>query len=152
MCNWSATYDQSNIYYRQQTLCKTLSGNDCPLLTITSLSNSADLEQDEQQTIPFRMSPFACPDVRNVSSRRVEEKSFVVLTARVHPGESNASWVMKGIIDYLLSEEPTARILRDRYIFKVSSILMRSLATRGSPCLDRSDAQSGWSYQWMVSV
>ena len=44
----------------------------------------------------------------------------MILTARVHPGESNASWVMKGIIDYLLSDEPTAKILRDRFIFKVS--------------------------------
>lgn len=80
--------------------------------------------------------------MRNVSSRRVEEKSFVVLTARVHPGESNASWVMKGIIDYLLSEEPKARILRDRYIFKVSSIFMRSQAIGEMPRLDRSNAQS----------
>ena len=50
----------------------------------------------------------------------VDERTFVILTARVHPGESNASWVMKGIIDYLLSDEPTARILRDRFIFKVN--------------------------------
>jgi len=26
---------------------------------------------------------------------------------------------MKGIIDYLLSDEPAARILRDKFIFKV---------------------------------
>ena len=50
----------------------------------------------------------------------VDERAFIILTARVHPGESNASWVMKGIIDYLLSDETTARILRDRFIFKVN--------------------------------
>jgi len=50
----------------------------------------------------------------------VDERTFVILTARVHPGESNASWVMKGIIDYLLSDETIARILRDRFIFKVN--------------------------------
>jgi hypothetical protein len=27
---------------------------------------------------------------------------------------------MKGIIDYLLSDKPTARVLRDRFIFKVN--------------------------------
>ena len=49
-------------------------------------------------------------------------KKGIVVTARVHPGETNASWIMKGLIDYLLSDEPTARILRDRFIFKVKLI------------------------------
>ena len=77
--------------------------------------------QDEKQTIP----------IRKYSSRKsrqyfrmsiVEERSYIVLSARVHPGESNASWIMKGLTDYLLSDEPTARILRDRYVFKVDFI------------------------------
>ncbi|CAF2396050.1 unnamed protein product [Rotaria sp. Silwood2] len=101
LVNWSNTYDRASIYFRQQVLCKTLSGNDCPLLTITSFYNQNDLYQNEKQTISLH------------------ERSYVILTARVHPGESNASWIMKGIIDYLLSDEPTARILRDRFIFKV---------------------------------
>ncbi len=54
----------------------------------------------------------------------VDERSYVILTARVHPGESNASWVMKGIIDYLLSDEPNARFLRDRFIFKVNFFVL----------------------------
>ena len=36
----------------------------------------------------------------------------VVLTARVHPGESVGSWMMKGAIDFLTSIEiPEAEIL-----------------------------------------
>ena len=55
MINWSKTYNRSNIYFRQQILCQTLSGNDCPLLTITSLNNQNDLHENErQQTIPLR--------------------------------------------------------------------------------------------------
>ncbi|CAF0810559.1 unnamed protein product [Rotaria sordida] len=105
LINWSNTYDRTSIYFRQQVLCKTLSGNDCPLLTITSFYNQNDLYRNEKQTIPLH------------------ERSYVILTARVHPGESNASWIMKGIIDYLLSDEPTARILRDRFIFKIIPML-----------------------------
>jgi hypothetical protein len=52
--NWSNTYDRSNIYFRQQVLCKTLAGNDCPLLTITNFYNQNDLYQKEKQTIPLR--------------------------------------------------------------------------------------------------
>jgi hypothetical protein len=29
-------------------------------------------------------------------------KQIVFLTSRVHPGESNASWMMKGLLDMLL--------------------------------------------------
>lgn len=28
----------------------------------------------------------------------------VVITARVHPGETNSSWMMQGLIDFLTSE------------------------------------------------
>lgn len=63
----------------------------------------------------------------------IDERSYVILTSRVHPGESNASWVMKGIIDYLLSDEATARILRDRFIFKVIiDVILRRLISRKS--------------------
>lgn len=32
----------------------------------------------------------------------------VVVTARVHPGETNASYMMKGLLDYLTSDDDTA--------------------------------------------
>ena len=59
----------SRIYYNHQILCTTLSGHPCPLITVTN--------------IPMR-------------GKRMENKEYVVLSARVHPGESNSSWVMKG--------------------------------------------------------
>lgn len=47
----------------------------------------------------------------------------VVLTARVHPGESNASWVLKGTLEFLCSSDPVAESLREAYIFKVIPML-----------------------------
>jgi hypothetical protein len=35
-------------------------------------------------------------------------RKSVILTARVHPGETNASWMMKGIIDFLVGEDAHA--------------------------------------------
>jgi hypothetical protein len=64
----------------------------------------------------------------------------VILSARVHPGESNASWVMKGIIDYLLSDEPSARIIRDRFIFKVYFINNCIQKNKNSFFVDHSNA------------
>ena len=39
-----------------------------------------------------------------------EEKKAVVITARVHPGESQASWMMKGVIDYITGQSPEAQV------------------------------------------
>eukprot|EP00041_Stephanoeca_diplocostata_P020045 m.439825 g.439825 ORF g.439825 m.439825 type:complete len:169 (-) comp21458_c0_seq9:636-1142(-) len=38
-------------------------------------------------------------------------------------GESNSSWVMKGALDFLVSDHPTACQLRRRFVFKVIPML-----------------------------
>ena len=43
--------------------------------------------------------------------------------ARVHPGESNASWVMKGTLEFLVSSDPIADLLRKCFIFKIVPML-----------------------------
>ena len=41
----------------------------------------------------------------------------------MHPGESNASYMMKGVIEYLCSQDPGAQKLRDTFIFKLVPML-----------------------------
>ena len=52
-----------------------------------------------------------------------KKKEGVVLTARIHPGESNSSWMMKGVIDFLISSDPEANELRNKYVFKIVPML-----------------------------
>ncbi|XP_075620987.1 cytosolic carboxypeptidase 4 [Balearica regulorum gibbericeps] len=89
------------VYWRQQTLCQTLGGNLCPLLTITAMPESKKRDDLEQ----FCNRPY------------------VFLMARVHPGESNASWVMKGTLEFLVSSDPIADLLRKCFIFKIIPML-----------------------------
>ena len=35
-------------------------------------------------------------------------KKYMIVCGRVHPGESNASWMMKGVIEFLCSNTPEA--------------------------------------------
>jgi cytosolic carboxypeptidase protein 2/3 len=65
-----------NSFCTRKTLCLSLAGNKVEMLTITSKNN-----------------------LENMSKRK-----GVFITARVHPGESVGSWMMKGVIDYLTDE------------------------------------------------
>lgn len=50
-------------------------------------------------------------------------RPYIVLTSRVHPGESNASWVMKGTLEFLCSNDLAAQSLREAFVFKVIPML-----------------------------
>ena len=73
-------------------LCQTNAGNIIDILTITTFT---DTEQ------------------------AMKQKKAIILSARVHPGETGASYMMKGVIDYLVGPSIGARILRDNFIFKI---------------------------------
>ncbi|XP_062064600.1 cytosolic carboxypeptidase 1 isoform X1 [Lepus europaeus] len=96
-----SAHNPQQIYFRKDVLCETLSGNSCPLVTITAMPESNYYEHICQ----FRNRPY------------------IFLSARVHPGETNASWVMKGTLEYLMSNNPTAQSLRESYIFKIVPML-----------------------------
>lgn len=85
-------------FYHRSTLTRTLAGNRCDYLTITSKD-------------------------KDPRSAKALAKKGVFLSARVHPGESNASWMMKGVIDFLVGASPEAKALRDHFIFKIVPIL-----------------------------
>ena len=87
----------ANFFYRG-TLCRTLAGNKCEYLSITSKD-------------------------KDPKSAKALAKKGIFLTARVHPGESNASWMMKGALDFLVSHTPEAKALRENFVFKIVPIL-----------------------------
>lgn len=45
------------------------------------------------------------------------------MTARVHPGETPASWMMKGFMDFLTGDSEQAKELREKFIFKLVPML-----------------------------
>ncbi|KAG9469549.1 hypothetical protein GDO78_020237, partial [Eleutherodactylus coqui] len=94
-------HNPQQIYFRHEVLCETLAGNGCPVVTITAMPESNYYEHVYQ----FRNRPY------------------IFLTSRVHPGETNASWVMKGTLEFLMGNSPTARNLRESYIFKIVPML-----------------------------
>ena len=80
----------------RKSLCKTIAGEDCEILTITSRDNNENYNQ----------------------------RKGVILTARVHPGETVGSWMMRGLLFFLTDpENEEAKLLRENFIFKVIPML-----------------------------
>ena len=83
-------------YIRRSALCKTTAGNLLELLIITNFTSTQD---------------------------QIARRKCIILTSRVHPGESGASFIIEGVLEFLISDEPTAQTLRDRYVFKIVPML-----------------------------
>lgn len=84
-----------NQYIHRKSLCRSLGGNNCDYLTIT---NKGTLEE-------------------------IRAKRAVIISARVHPGETVGSWMMHGVLEFLTSQDPEADALRTKFIFKVVPML-----------------------------
>ena len=69
------------------------------------------------------MFVFIYHSIGSSSELESEDKKYIVLSARVHPGESNSSWIMKGVLHYLTSDHPNAQLLREKFIFKIIPML-----------------------------
>ena len=59
-------------------------------------------------------------------------KKVIIVTGRVHPGESNSSWIVHGLIKFLLSKDKIACELRKRVIFKVIPMINADGVTVGN--------------------
>ena len=81
---------------KRQVLCNTIAGNNCELLTITNFNSKPSI---------------------------LKQRPIVILTARVHPGENNSSWVMKGFLEFITSNNTYATYLRNHVIFKIIPLL-----------------------------
>ncbi len=52
-------------------------------------------------------------------SQKKEPKMLIYVIARQHPGETPASYIVEGLISFLLSCSQEAKELRDKYEFKI---------------------------------
>ncbi|KHJ47435.1 zinc carboxypeptidase [Trichuris suis] len=85
----------SDVRFRIDTLCRSIAGNPVKLLTITNAACRTTLQ----------------------------ERDVIVISSRVHPGESNSSWMMHGLLNYLVSPQPRACLARSLFIFKIIPML-----------------------------
>jgi len=105
-------YKETDIF-KEGVLCNSLSGVEVPLLTISSR-----LKTDPKGYNLIKLSEFEDDDSK-LSLPMYKKKKYVIVGARVHPGESNSSYMMQGFIKYLLGDSHQAKQLRKRVVFKI---------------------------------
>ena len=61
------------------------------------------------------------PELKKVDPEK--KRKVVYITARVHPGETPSSYVCQGLIEFLVSSHPIAKVLRENIVFKIIPML-----------------------------
>jgi murein tripeptide amidase MpaA len=57
------------------------------------------------------------------SSAEIAKREAIMLTSRVHPAETVSSFVIEGLIEYLLARTAQADYLRKNFVFKIVPML-----------------------------
>eukprot|EP00092_Neocalanus_flemingeri_P026232 GFUD01028433.1.p1 GENE.GFUD01028433.1~~GFUD01028433.1.p1 ORF type:complete len:549 (+),score=113.91 GFUD01028433.1:26-1648(+) len=110
------TEDKTDIYIHRETVIKSLENRNLDLLTITDMNGLQEELEDDLQDL--------FPDETNRRPHMFDKKEIVFVSSRVHPGETCASYVMKGFINFLLRKDDVqATKLREKYVFKIVPML-----------------------------
>ncbi|CAF3438790.1 unnamed protein product [Rotaria socialis] len=84
---------RSRDVFQRDILCESQAGNSCFIITVTD------------ESVP------------------ISEKKFVFITARIHPGETNSSYMMRGVLEFITSDDKIAQKLRSQLVFKIVPML-----------------------------
>lgn len=105
-----------SVYYQRELLCHSLDGLRIDLLTISSY-HGITMETEPRL-------PGLFPDVYSDRSRVFKDKKVILITSRVHPGETPSSFVFNGFLDFILQQDdPRAKNLRKYFVFKLIPML-----------------------------
>lgn len=110
------------LYFYTENLINTLEKRICDLITISSYDYITDVPEENIPGL-FEGScarPF-----------KFNNKPIVFISARVHPGETPSSYIVNGLIKFLLSDDTAASQLRSVYVFKIIPMINPDGVSRG---------------------
>lgn len=104
------------VYYYRELLCRSLEGRRVDLITVTSVDG---ISEEREAVLPGLFPDHAQPRAHTFVGKKV-----VVVTCRVHPGETPSSHVFNGLLRFLLRlDDERAMALRRNFVFKLVPML-----------------------------
>lgn len=129
---------KDSIYCHRELLTLSLEDRHVELITISGMN---DKQEELEDSLPGLFPDFDQMDAKlakRFSPTRAHKfkKKCIFLSARVHPGEVQSSFVLNGIVDFLLSDCQQSRLLLENYVFKIVPLLNPDGVSRGYFRLD----------------
>lgn len=144
----------SDIYFHREILCRTIDGRPVELLTISSAAGITDdvepnfahnlpppfperveLEDNEDNKnldVDLEKQIGLSVTRKNRPARKFTDKRAFIISARVHPGETPASHVLRGMVNFILrTDDKRSATLRAHYVFKIIPVLNPDGVFRG---------------------
>lgn len=123
----------TSIYYHRELLTRSVEGLRVDLLTISSMDGMRATTRDPPRDVVVSPSQPDCTSFESkdhqghkdhVLEFDVSKKRTVMISARVHPAETPASFMLDGMLDLLLHPTDEGAIsLRRHFVFKIIPML-----------------------------
>ncbi|KAH8606344.1 putative Zinc carboxypeptidase [Trypanosoma vivax] len=120
-----------SVLFSVQQLCCTPGGLPVPIITLTASESRGNCATNEGSSTglldtgtdggKLKRETLNCTTTEEF--KPIRERPVCIVTARVHPGESNASWMMRGLMSLILSDQEHSHLLRGRFVWKVIPML-----------------------------
>lgn len=107
---------RDEIYYHRELLTSSCEGRHIDLVTITSFHGITLKREDRIKTLFCDLTTPRC--------HVFKDKKVIFISSRVHPGETPASFVLNGFLQFILDRKNVAaQTLRRMYVFKIVPLL-----------------------------
>lgn len=107
---------RDEIYYHRELLINSCEGRRIDLVTISSFHGVTMRREDRLNSL--------FPDLTTPRCHVFRDKKIIFVSSRVHPGETPASFVLNGFLQFILDRKSAAaQTLRRMYVFKIVPFL-----------------------------
>jgi len=109
-----------SIYFHRQLVARTPAGRAVEMLTITEAPSAEEILPQEE--LPGHLKE-ALSELPSAPPLHFKGRKICFVSARVHPGETPGQFALLGLLEFLLSDDPRAILLRQHTVFKLVPML-----------------------------